>query len=165
MIADRISKFLAGAGRLLVLAVAFPLAAAANTDALSGLLVVPGSAGLGVMVRSERSPYQGAGVRRDLVPLYLYEGERFFLHASRAGLKLSDDGRHRVDLFLDYRFEGFPNDHVPASLAGMQAREPTTDLGVSYAYRAPRGTLKAEFVHDALNVNKGEELRLGYSYD
>jgi hypothetical protein len=47
----------------------------------------------------------------------------------------------------------------------MQAREPTTDLGVSYTYRAPWGTLKAEFVHDALNVNKGDELRLGYSYD
>ena len=165
LIADRIAKLLAGAGRLLALAVAFPLAAAANTDALSGLLAVPGSAGLGVMIRSERSPYEGAGVRHDIVPLYLYEGERFFLHASRAGLKLSDDGRHRVDLFLDYRIEGFPNDRIPASLAGMQAREPTTDLGMSYAYRAAWGTLKAEFVHDALNVTKGDELRFGYSYD
>ena len=165
MIADRISKFFARAGRFLALVAAFPLAAVANTDALSGLLVVPGSAGLGIMVRSERSPYLGAGVRHDLVPLYLYEGERFFLHASRAGLKLSNDGRHRFDLFLDYRFEGFPYDHTTASLAGMQAREPTTDLGVSYAYRADWGTLKAEFVHDALNVTKGDELRLGYSYD
>ena len=165
MIADRISKSLAGAGRVLVLAVAFPLAAVANTDSLSGLLVLPGSAGLGLMIRSERSPYEGAGVRRELVPLYLYEGERFFLHASRAGLKLSDHGRHRVDLFVDYRFEGFPHGHTPVSLAGMQAREPTTDLGVSYAYRAAWGTLKTEFVHDALNVTKGEELRLGYSYD
>ena len=165
MTADRSSKFLAGAGRLLVLALAFPVAAAANTDPLSGLLVVPGTAGLGVMLRSERSPYLGAGIRRDLVPIYLYEGKRFFIHPSRAGLKLSDEGRHRVDLFLDYRFEGFPNDRIPASLAGMQAREPTTDLGVSYAYRADWGTLKTEFLHDALNVNKGDELRLGYSYD
>lgn len=165
MIADRIPKFLARAGRVLVLAAAFPLAAVANTDPLSGLLVVPGTAGLGVMIRSERSPYEGAGIRRDLVPLYLYEGERFFLHPSRGGLKLSDQGRHRVDLFLDYRFEGFPHDRTSPSLAGMQAREPTTDLGLSYAYRAPWGTLKAEFVHDALNVTKGDELRLGYSYD
>jgi len=165
VIADRISKLFAWAGRLLVLALAFPLPAVANTDALSGLLVVPGSAGLGIMARSERSPYQGAGFRHDLVPLYLYEGERFFLHASRGGLKLSDDARHRFDLFLDYRFEGFPSDHIPASLAGMQARESTTDLGVSYAYRAAWGTLKAEYLHDAFNVTKGEEVRLGYSYD
>ncbi|OGA59830.1 MAG: structural protein MipA [Betaproteobacteria bacterium RIFCSPLOWO2_12_FULL_65_14] len=165
MTADRIPKFLAGAGRLLVLAFAFPLAAAANTDALSGLLALPGTAGLGVMIRSERSPYLGAGIRRDLVPLYLYDGKRFFIHASRAGLKLSDEGRHRVDLFLDYRFEGFPSDRIPASLAGMQAREPTTDLGVSYAYRAPWGTLKTEFLHDALNITKADEVRLGYSYD
>ena len=65
VIAERILKFLAGAGRLLVLAAAFPLAAVANTDPMSGLLVVPGTAGLGVMIRSERSPYEGAGVRVD----------------------------------------------------------------------------------------------------
>ena len=99
------------------------------------------------------------------MPLYLYEGERFFLHPTRAGLKLSDDGAHRVDLFLDYRFKGFPYGRIPATLAGMRARQSTTDLGASYAYRATWGNLRAKFVHDALNVNKGEELRLGYSYD
>jgi outer membrane protein len=36
---------------------------------------------------------------------------------------------------------------------------------VSYVYRAGWGQLRAEFVHDALNVTKGEELRFGYSYD
>jgi outer membrane protein len=165
MNAASISKQLARTRRLLVLAAAFPLAAAAQTSPLGDLLVAPGSAGLGAMIRSERSPYEGAGFSQDLVPLYLYEGKRFFLHPTRAGLKLSDDGRQRVDLFLDFRFEGFPAGSIPASLAGMQARESTTDLGLSYAYRAAWGKLKAEFVHDALNVTEGEELRLGYSYD
>ena len=165
MNADFTSKQLARAWRLLVLAAAFPLAAVAQTSPLGDLLVAPGSAGLGAMIRSERSPYEGAGVSQDMVPLYLYEGKRFFLHPTRAGLKLSDDGRHRVDLFLDFRFEGFPDGSIPASLAGMKARESTTDLGVSYAYRTAWGKLKAEFVHDALNVTEGEELRFGYSYD
>ena len=165
MITGRISKISAKAWQFLVLAAAFPLAAVANTDPLGDLLVVPGSAGLGAMIRSERSPYKGAGVSRDIVPLYLYEGKQFFLHPTRAGLKLSDEGKHRVDLFLDFRLEGFPYGRIPASLAGMQARESTADLGVSYAYRTAWGNLKAEFVHDAMKVNKGEELRFGYSYD
>ncbi len=165
MVTHRSSKILAGAWQFLLLAAAFPLAAAAYTEPLGDLLVAPGSAGLGAVIRSERSPYKGARVSQDLVPLYLYEGKRFFLHPTRAGLKLSDDGRHRVDLFLDFRFEGFPDGRIPANLAGMQARESTTDLGVSYAYRTAWGSLKAEFVHDAFNVTKGEELRFGYSYD
>ncbi len=165
MIADRISNFRAHVRLFLALAAAFPLVAAADPGPLGDLLEVPGSAGLGAMIRSERSAYEGAGVSRDLVPLYLYEGERFFLRPDRAGLKLADDRTHRVDLFLDFRFEGFPSGPLPASLAGMRPRESTTDLGLSYTYRADWGKLRAEFVHDALDVTKGNEVRLGYSYD
>ena len=75
-----------------MLAAAFPVTAAADTAPLGDLLVVPGSAGLGAMIRSERSPYKGVGTSQDIVPLYLYEGKRFFLHPTRAGLKLTDDG-------------------------------------------------------------------------
>ena len=100
------------------------------------------------------------------MPLYLYESEHFFLHPTRAGLKLADENRHRFDLFVEYhRFEGFPHGGIPPSLADMQVRVSSTDLGLSYAYRATWGKLQAEFVHDALNVTKGDELRLGYSYD
>ena len=165
MITDRMSKNIAWAWLFLVSAAAFPPAAMAHTGPSGDLLVVPGSAGLGAMIRSERSTYKGAGVSHDLVPLYLYEGKRFFLHPMRAGLKLSDDGGHRVDLFLEHRFEGFPYGRIPPALAGMQARQSTTDLGVSYTYRAAWGNLRAEFAHDALDVTKGEELRFGYSYD
>ena len=123
MITDRVSKNLAGAWQFLVLAAAFPLAAVADTGPLGDLLVVPGSAGLGAMIRSERSPYKGAGVIHDLVPLYLYEGERFFLHPTRAGLKLADDGDQRIDLFLDFRFEGFPYGRMPAPLLHLRRME------------------------------------------
>jgi outer membrane protein len=142
-----------------------PAWASANTDPLSDLLVTPGSAGLGAMVRYERSPYVGAGVRQDFVPLYLYEGDRFFVHASRIGLKLIDNRDQRLDIFADYRFEGFPYDRIPASLAGMQERSPTTDFGVSYRHRTAWGNLDAEYLKDALNITRGSELRLGYSYD
>ena len=165
MFTDRISKIFVVALNFFALAAAFPLAARANSDWMSGQLVTPGSAGLGLMMRSERSRYEGVGVLNDLVPLYLYEGERFFLHPTRAGVKLSEDGTQRFDLFVDVRLEGFPQGNIPASLAGMQSRESTTDLGVSYTHRAPWGNLHAEFLHDALNLTKGSEARIGYTYN
>lgn len=153
-------------GRLAVAAVSLLASAAAQAlDPLSGLLSEPGSAGLGAVVRSSRSPYVGAGQRNDLVPLYLYEGKHVFLHASRGGVKLLDDGKTRFDLFLDYRFEGFPSDRIPASLAGMQPRGPTTDAGVSLRYHSPWGTFGTEIVHDALGITNGSEVRLNYSAD
>jgi outer membrane protein len=137
----------------------------ANTDPLSDLLTVPGSAALGLAVRAEQSPYVGGGTRYDLLPLYLYEGKRVFLHGSRAGLKLFDEESQRVDLFLDQRFEGYADDRLPPSLAGMAERGSGLDAGVSYRYRQPWGTLQAEYLQDAAGFSKGSELRLSYSYD
>ncbi|MCJ0765910.1 MipA/OmpV family protein [Variovorax terrae] len=140
-------------------------AASANTDPLSDLLSVPGSAGLGFVTRVERSPYLGGGTRYDLLPLYLYEGDRLFLHASRAGVKLFKDDAQRVDLFLDRRFEGYPVENVPASLLGMAERSASIDLGLSYRYRQPWGTLQAELLHDVGGASNGNEFRVSYSYD
>jgi outer membrane protein len=139
--------------------------ARANTDPLSDLLNAPGSAGLGFVTRIERSAYQGGGTTYDLLPLYLYEGDRLFLHASRAGIKLLKTDTQRLDLFLDHRFEGFPIDSIPASLAGLSPRDAGIDLGVSWRYRQPWGTLQAEFLHDTGGASKGSELRLAYTYD
>ena len=137
----------------------------ANTDPLSDLLTVPGSAALGLAIRAEQSPYVGGGTRYDLLPLYLYEGKRVFLHGSRAGLKLFDEESQRVDFFLDQRFEGYADDRLPPSLAGMAERGSGLDAGVSYRYRQPWGTLQAEYLQDAAGFSKGSELRLSYSYD
>jgi outer membrane protein len=137
----------------------------ANTDPLSDLLTVPGSAALGLAVRAEQSPYAGGGTRYDLLPLYLYEGKRVFLHGSRVGLKLFDEESQRVDLFLDQRFEGYADDRLPPSLAGMAERGSGLDAGMSYRYRQTWGTLQAEYLQDAAGFSKGSELRLSYSYD
>ncbi len=150
----------------LLLGAAFNAAPAfANTDPLSDLLTVPGSAALGLAVRAEQSPYVGGGTRYDLLPLYLYEGKRVFLHGSRAGLKLFDEESQRVDVFLDQRFEGYADDRVIPSLAGMAERGSGLDAGVSYRYRQPWGTLQAEYLQDVSSFSKGSELRLSYSYD
>ena len=142
-----------------------PAHADANLEPLTNILSVPGSAGLGVVTHFERSPYRDAGNRYDVLPLYLYEGERFFLHANRGGVKLKQDDTHRFDLFVEQRLEGFPADRLPDSLAGMAPRDSGIDLGLSWRLRQPWGTLQAELLHDIGGFSKGSEFRLGYTYD
>jgi outer membrane protein len=150
---------------LLLLSCATAAPAYAASDALVDLLAIPGSAGLGGLQRSAASPYKGATTTYDLVPLYMYEGSRVFLHASRIGIKLNEQPHHTVDLFLDYRFEGYPNDRTPAVLAGMEKRAPSVDLGWAYRYRDGVNNVDAELLHDADNASHGTELRLRYSAD
>ncbi len=137
----------------------------ANSDPLTGMAAAPGGAGLGAGIRMERSPYVGGGIRNDLVPLYLYEGKHLYLHAYRIGLHLDSSPRHRFDVFLSHRFEGFPNDRLPASLAGMATRESGLDAGASYEFRGDWGAAYAEVLHDATGASRGNEARLGYRYE
>jgi outer membrane protein len=137
----------------------------ATSDPFTGLLSAPDSAGLGAAWRFERSPYRGAGTRVDFVPLYLYEGKYLYLHTYRIGLKLDTSARHRFDVFLGHRFEGFPYDRVPASLAGMAARQPGLDAGASYELRGDWGAAFVEVLADATEASRGREARIGYRYD
>lgn len=137
-----------------------------NSPILAGTLpAATGGAGVGVAMRAENSPYLGGGTRNDLVPIYVYESKRAFLEAYRAGLKLKETPDLRLDVFVGYRFEGFPYDRIPKSLAGMANRGSGVDLGIGYQRRAPWGTLFGEFLHDASSESKGTEVRVGYRYD
>ena len=133
-------------------------ASAEGIEPLTAILNTPGSAGLGVAVRATASPYLGAGTRYDLVPLYLYEGERVFLHANRAGIKLLNEGTdkdgQRFDVFVEQRFEGFPSDRLPPSLAGMASRDSGIDLGMAYRISQPWGTLRAELTREISVLTK-----------
>lgn len=129
------------------------------------LPVAPGGAGLGLVLRVENSPYRGAGTRNDFIPVYVYEGKRVFLEANRIGLKLNETPSARFDVFVGYRFEGFPYDRMPASLAGMSNRSPGVDLGLGYQNRQPWGTLFGEVLHDTVGGSSGSEARVGYRYD
>lgn len=124
-----------------------------------------GGAGLGLVMRNERSLYRGAGSRNDLVPIYVYEGKRIFLEAYRVGLKLDETPDARFDAFIGYRFEGSPYDRVPVSLSGMANRGPGVDLGLGYQRRYLWGTLFGEALHDAAGGSNGTEVRIGYRHD
>ena len=127
--------------------------------------VATGGAGLGVATRFETSRYRGGGTRNDLVPLYVYEGKRVFLEAYRIGLKLDETPDSRFDAFVGYRFEGFPYDRIPVTLAGMANRGTGVDLGLGYQQRRSWGTLYGEVLTDAASGSGGSEIRGGYRYD
>ena len=143
---------------------ASPAIAQVDSDAIADLLTQSGSAGLGFLYRFEKSPYRDGGRRSDLLPLYLYEGERFFINADRAGYKLVEDGTRRLDLFLSRRLEGFPEDDVPDVARGMDPRNASVDLGLRYRHRFPWGTMRVTGLQHVSNTSTGAELRLGYSY-
>src|SRR5512134_4013206 len=110
---------------LAALALASPLAVSAqiaNSEALGDLISKAGGAGFGALIISERSPYRGEGQRPDVLPVYLYEVERFFLRSDRVGLKLAPAKDQALDGYLRRRIEGFPPDHVPPILQGLSFR-------------------------------------------
>ena len=136
----------------------------ANSDPFTGV-AAPGGAGIGAFDRVERSPYRGAGNRHDFLPLYLYEGEHAYLHSHSVGLKFGNVVTEpRFDVFLRYRFEGFPYDRIPASIAGMAKREGGIDAGASAQVGGGWGIAFAEVLHDVSSASHGSELRLGYRY-
>lgn len=135
-------------------------AAAASSDPFVDVLP-QGGAAVGFTWRQERSSYRGAEGGLDNLPLYLYEGERAYLHGTRAGLKWQSEA-WRFDAFLRYRLEGFTGDRRPSSTSGLEAREPGIDAGLSVRRKLPWGTPYAEVLRDATHRSQGTELRLGY---
>ncbi len=152
-------------GALSLLASASLLAMqAVRAEPFADILGTPGSAGLGAVVRAEKSPYLDGGTRYDLLPLYLYEGERVFLHGNRFGLRLKKSDEGSISLFVEQRYEGFPADKVPAPLAGMAPRDTGVDIGIGWSRLGDWGRLQAELLHDVGNTSHGTEARLGYAY-
>lgn len=132
-----------------------------TAEPLADLLGEAGSAGLGAVMFVGASPYRGAGVGRDLQPLYLYEGERLFLRADRIGAKWSAGDAHRFELFVRRRLEGFPQDGLPALLEGMAPRAIGMDAGAAWRVRGDWGAAYAALSQDIGRASRGHELNLG----
>lgn len=141
------------------------LAAAAGSDPFLDALSEPESVGIGLGSRLERSPYRGEGARGDILPIYLYEGRRLYLHAYRLGMKFEPAQNQRFDVFLSHRFEGHAPEGLPQVLTGMARRDPGLDLGASYRYTGSLGAVYAEYLRDTLDASRGSEVRLGYDFD
>lgn len=135
-------------------------AAFASSDPFIDVLQ-PGGAAVGYVFGFDRSTYRGADRGADQTALYLYEGERAYLHATRLGLKFAQES-WRFDAFISYRFEGWNRDLVPASALGLPVREPGYDGGVSLRRRMSWGVPYVELLRDVSTGSRGSEARLGY---
>jgi outer membrane protein len=99
-----------------------------------------------------------------VLPVYLYEGERFYLHSNRFGLKFKLDPDRRVDVFVSRRLESSPVSQVPSSLSGMATRTTETEAGASFEQRFDWGNLFVEYLRDTSRTSGGTEVKLGLSY-
>src|SRR5690606_9233161 len=93
---DRAKRAAAGLSAALSL---FLGAAQASSDPFADLTDVWGAA-IGPIMRLDRSPYRGAGTRRDFIPMYLYEGDLVSLRSNSVGLKFGPSRERRIELFL-----------------------------------------------------------------
>lgn len=131
---------------------------------LGSILEEPGSAGLGFLIRAESSPYVDGGTRTDLLPLYLYEGERFFLRSTQGGVRLWNDDSQGFEAFVERRLEGFPEDTRPASLEGMDVANTGADFGVRYYIREGGSTWDFSLRHDIAGLSHGSEFRSSWGH-
>jgi outer membrane protein len=123
-----------------------------------------GKAGLGMAVHAGTSPYAGVDQVLDTVPLYVFEGDRFYIHSYRAGIKFPASQYAHAEAFIARRFEGFPYEETPPSLAGMEQRNPGLDGGIAYRYDGPLGIAVVQFTNDISTESNGREITLGYGY-
>ncbi len=148
--------------------VALLLATAAQAQELAQIPIInapPGTPGLGAGIRVSASPYVGQDAEDDLVPLYLYEGRYLFAHGTKFGLHLTEqDKPYALDLIARYDFRQLDPADDPF-LQGVDKRQQSLQGGISGALRGGWGTLRAEYVTDALNRHGGQELNLSYRYD
>jgi len=160
----RLAQGLAQALAATLLAGALP--AFAQDAMLGNLLEDPGSgaAGLGFLSRVESSPYRGADARVDLMPLYLYEGDRFFLRSNTAGVRVTGDHAAGLELFVERRLEGYPEDETPDVLEGMKTRNSEADAGARYYGEWGAHHWDLSVRQDISNDSHGTELRAAYGY-
>lgn len=137
----------------------------ANSEALVDLVSKPGGAGFGALVSWERSPYRGEGQRSDILPVYLYEGERFFLRSDRLGLRFAPAGDQALDVYLRRRVEGFPPDRTPPLLQGLRTRNGGVDLGLTWRLQAGHSQAHVSVTQNVGPDRRGQELSLGAHSD
>lgn len=130
-----------------------------------------GSVSLGAVLRGGNSPYKGltniASIlndnRVDLVPLYLYEGKRFFARGTTAGIHLYQNDTLTIDSIVNYRFDRLEADSLPY-FEGLQDRRQTVDGGISLTKVGAWGMFSASIVNDLMDRHNGHEWEFSYRY-
>ena len=134
-------------------------------DELNPVIVdVPvGTAGIGAGLRRTRSPYGGRIDERDLVPVYFYDGRRFFIHGTSLGGHLLSRGDFEIDILARYRFWRIEPDRDPF-FAGLRTRRQSVDGGLALRWNRDWGEVGVEWLADLLGHHEGQELEASFRY-
>ena len=122
----------------------------------------PGTPGFGGAVRIGSDNDIGEDVRTDLVPLYQYQGDRFFAHGTSVGIHLYRTDHFSLDA-LRIRFD-YPNPSNNPLLEGLEKRKRSIDAGLAAEFRGNRGQLQLTAVTDVMGRHKGNEAAISYRF-
>lgn len=148
----------------IALLLVFVAAASAQEVARIPIIDAPDSTpGLGAGFRYGNDNYIGETSRTDLIPLYLYEGDRFYAHGTELGLHFVDNETFVFNTFARVRFNRLdPTNNV--DLAGMSKRHQSVDAGFSASLHTWLGQFELAGAHDVLGVSNGGEAIFTYRY-
>jgi len=116
--------------------------------------------GGGVVVKTK--PYADADAKIYPIPLFAYEGKRFYLQGAQGGYRLFSHKGFSIGPVLRPRFDGYDQDDSPI-LNGMEERDWSVDGGVGAQMLTGVGLFGVSFVTDLLGRHKGQELEFGYT--
>lgn len=116
--------------------------------------------GGGALISSK--PYRGAEARIYPVPLFAYEGERFYLRGIVGGYRLFSSGGWSIGPIVQPRFDGY-NAQDSSFLRGMDDRDWSVDAGVGISLLTQVGLFGLSLVTDVLGRHDGQELELSYT--
>jgi len=127
---------------------------------------------LGVGVIAIDSPYAGEDSRLRPVPLLGYEGDRFFVRGTAAGVHLVQSGGFTLDAIASARLDGFDIDDLGRAelranglhSALLDDRDDGLDAGFRATIGGGWGALALEAVHDVSDASDGYEVALDYRY-
>jgi outer membrane protein len=126
-----------------------------------------GTAGLGGSLRIGTDPYFSNDEKDDvldLIPLYLFEGDYLFAQGTYGGIHLVDTENFEFNVIGQFRFQHL-SPKRDSFYEGLTRRKRSFDGGVSLVGKSQWGTVKLDWLTDALNRHKGEELSLSYRYN
>ena len=118
------------------------------------------SVGAGAIVTSK--PYRGTNARVYPVPMFSYEGRRFYFRGVAAGYRLFEGTNWSLAPVLSPRFDGY-DENDSSALWGMDDRDVSLDAGLAFTLRGDWGVFGAALVTDVLGKHDGQELELSYS--
>lgn len=116
--------------------------------------------GLGAIISDQG--YVDVGNETSAVPIIYYQSDKFQLLGPSLSYNFTEYNDFTFSFIGQYRFDGYEEDDGDI-FSGMEERSGSFDLGFTVDYKTNLGDLSFEFITDATNEHKGNELSLSYS--